>query len=451
MKSLGRALFALGLSLGAVRGQAAEEPAFPLRPSANGRYLVDQGNRPFFYQADSPWVIVKNLTLPEVEEYLDARKAQGFTAIQVHAISKELSPATDRAGKNPFDPIDDILKPVDAYWDNVERIIAAAAARHMLVGMSASWIQWGGRDKTGWRFQISESTAGPYGRFLATRFRRFNNLIWILGGDANPIEVTGAIDEMGKAIHEGAPHQLIGVHNRPEYASSAFFDATSWLGLNLAYTYRETYIHVLGEYYRLGKVRPIILSESGYELESNDKRGGTPHRVRRQAYEALLSGAFGGHAYGHRDVWKVDLATVDDREGRREKWRDALSAPGGIQMRNVRSFFTSKEWYRLLPDQDGSLVAGGRGYFGEDDYVVGGVAEDSSFAMIYIPQSREIQVNLSRLRGPVSTRWFDPVSGRFEPAEGSPTPHDGIKTFGPPGRNAGGDSDFALLLVAATK
>jgi hypothetical protein len=46
-----------------------------------------------------------------VKEYLDARKAQGFTAIQIHAISKELSPTTDRAGKNPFDPIDDIHLP----------------------------------------------------------------------------------------------------------------------------------------------------------------------------------------------------------------------------------------------------------------------------------------------------------------------------------------------------
>jgi hypothetical protein len=37
----------------------------------------------------------------------------------------------------------------------------------------------------------------------------------ILVGDANPIEVTRAIDEMGKAIHEVAPHQLI---RRPQPA-----------------------------------------------------------------------------------------------------------------------------------------------------------------------------------------------------------------------------------------
>jgi hypothetical protein len=423
------------LLLLAVLLASAQEPAFPLKASSNGRYLVDQRNQPFFYQADSPWMLARNLTLSEAEEYMDARKAQGFTAFQIHAISKEIRPATNRAGHDPFDPIDHMGKPVEAYWAHLEKVVEAAAKRNLLVGISASWIQWGGRDREGWRYQISAKNAGDYGRFLARRFHRFNNVLWILGGDANPIEVTAAIDEMGKAIHAVAPHQLITVHNKPEFASSTFFDAVGWLDVNFAYSYRETYISVLGEFDRIGKVRPIILGESGYENDNLDRRGGSPLRMRRQAYEAILSGAFGGHSYGHLDMWQVN-----------QKWREALQAKAANQLKHTRAFFTAKPWYRLVPDQDNSLIVAGRGYFNEDDYVTGAVSDDRSFAVVYIPESREIYVDLARLGGPVTARWFDPTTGLYMPAAGAPVPSGAIRAFRPPNKNADWDSDFLLLL-----
>jgi hypothetical protein len=53
----------------------AVRPAFPLKASADGRYLVDQQGRPFFYHADTAWCAVKKLTLEEFESYLDRRAA----------------------------------------------------------------------------------------------------------------------------------------------------------------------------------------------------------------------------------------------------------------------------------------------------------------------------------------------------------------------------------------
>jgi Protein of unknown function (DUF4038)/Putative collagen-binding domain of a collagenase len=417
---------------------AQTTPAFPLKASADGRYLVDQENQPFFYNADSPWLLPKRLSLKEAEEFFEERIAQGFNAVQVHTISKEVTPAADRGGNNPFEPLNDILKPNEDYWKNLESVVAAAEKRHLVVALSAIWIQWGGHDTSGWRYQLSEGNARAYGQFLGKRFGRFPNVIWVLGGDANPIEITRAISDLGEGIHEVAPHQPITVHNKPGYASATFFDATSWLGVNLVYTYEEAYIPTLGEYNRIGKTRPIILGESGYELESNDGRGGSTFRVRRQAYEAVLSGALGGHAYGHRDIWQMN-----------EHWREAVHAPGARQIGYFKQLFTSLAWYELVPDQENRVVVSGRGVWGDLDYVTAAITRDRRFAVIYIPESRPIGIDLGQFMGSVRARWFDPSDGRFKPASEGALLLGDPHIFTPPSTNAAGDRDFVLVLQPA--
>ena len=414
---------------------AAAEPLFPLKASLDGRHLVDQKNRPFFYHADTAWQLPKRLRPAEAADYLDDVRRRGFTAIQIQTFAKEEPPMANFDGLNPFDPPDDILKPVEAYWQNVDAVLEGARERDLLVAVAPLWIRWGGRDPHGWRYQLNESNARPYGRFLGKRYRGFHNIVWILGGDANPLERSRALAEIAAGIREFAPHQLIVVHNRPEYASAAFFQPEAWLGINLAYTYQETYIHVLGEYNRPGKARPILLGESGYEQESNDGRGGEPHRIRRQVYHAVLNGALGGHAYGHRNIWRFSPA-----------WRGSLDAPGRRQMAHAKQLFASRAWYKLVPDQSNELIVGGRGYFGELDYVSAARTQDGALAILYLPQARTITLDLGKMNGRVKASWFDPTDGSYLEAAGTPFPDSRRQQFTPPARNAAADADFLLLL-----
>jgi hypothetical protein len=418
-------------------GAAEGAPAFPIQASADGRYLVDQRGQPFFYHADTAWTIAKKLTPAEVAEYLDDRVRRGFTAIHVHAFSKEQGPVANREGAEPFAPLDDILKPSEAYWRNLDAVIEAARARGLLVALSVLWIRWGGGDREGWRYQLTDANARPYGRFLGARYAKMENLVWILGGDANPIELSGAIAEIAAGIRESGARQPITVHNAPENASAAFFHAEPWLGINLAYTYGDPYRHVLGEYHRRPPVRPIVLGESGYELESNDGRGGEPIRVRRQAYWAILSGALGGHAYGHKSIWRFDA-----------DWRQALDAPGARQMAHVKGLFAARAWHQLVPDAHGELLTRGRGTFGSGDHAAAAMARDGSFALAYLPSPRAVTANLARLRGHVTARWFDPASGAYLPI-GDGLPNSGEREFTPPEKNAAGDGDFVLVIEAA--
>lgn len=414
----------------------AADTIFPLKPSPDGRYLVDGKNTPFFYHADTAWAITKKLSKSEVGEYLDDRRAKGFTAIHVHTVSKEQGPTANRDGQEPFVPIDDITKPNEAYWQNVDYILNAAKKRNMLVAMSALWIRPGGADKEGWRYQLTTGNAKPYGQFLGQRYKGFDNLVWILGGDANPIELTPAIDEMAKGIQEFAPRQLITVHNRSDHSSSAFFESAAWLGINMAYTYGETYIHTLGEWNRLGRPRPIVLGESGYEEESNDRRGGEPLRMRRQAYGAILAGALGGHAFGQKHIWRFD-----------NEWRKSLESPASKQMTHLKELFTSRAWHGLRPDQFNELVVGERTLFGKAEYPVAARAGDKSFALVYLPTNRAITIDLDMVKRPVAAKWFDPTDGSYKLIEN--IAQSGRLQFTPPPQNAGGETDF--LLVIETK
>lgn len=427
------------LACAAAATLAAAGPAFPLKPSANGRYLVDSSGQPFFYHADTAWVLPRNASLSVAEEYLDRRVKDGFTAIHFHTVSKEAGPVKNVNGDEPFTPLDDILKPNPAYWAHLDHILAAAEKRGLLVSLSALWIRWGGTDREGWRAELTEQNARAYGQFLGARYASRSNLLWIVGGDANPGEKRAAVSLLALGIKDKAPHHLITVHNSPEHSSAAFFGREAWLDLNAAYTYREVHPPVLAEWNRPGVPRPIFLIESGYEDEGNEGRGGAPFRVRRQAYGAILSGALAGHAYGHGQLWRFS-----------DKWREALDDIGSKQMRFVKELFASRAWWKLEPDQFNELVFHGRGKPGDDDYVTAARATDGSFALAYLPKSRTIDMDLGRFPAPVTAAWFDPTDGRLHPVEPSPLENRGTRTFLPPEKNAAGDSDWILILEVAS-
>ena len=418
---------------------AAAGPAFPLKPSANGRYLVDSTGQPFFYHADTVWVLPRKASLSVAEEYLDRRVKDGFTAVHFHTVSKEAGSVKNINGDEPFTPLNDILRPNPAYWAHLDSILAAAEKRGLLVSLSALWIRWGGTDREGWRSELTEQNARAYGQFLGARYTSRNNILWIVGGDANPGEKRAAVSLLAMGIKDKAPHHLITVHNSPEHSSAAFFGHEAWLDLNAAYTYREVHPPVLAEWNRPGAPRPIFLIESGYEDEGNDGRGGATFRVRRQAYGAILSGALMGHAYGHGQLWRFS-----------DKWRETLDDVGSKQMRFVKELFASHAWWKLEPDQFNELVFHGRSKPGDDDYVTAARATDGSFALAYLPKSRTIHVDLGRFPAPVKAAWFDPTDGRLHSVEPSPLENHGARTFSPPEKNAAGGSDWILTLQVAS-
>jgi hypothetical protein len=417
---------------------------FPLKVSQNHRYLVDSQGKPFFLLGDTPWFLQK-LRLEDVSRVLDDRKAKGFNTLFLEILDDSRLPSRDAYGNVAFEPELDITHPVEAYWRYADSVMEEAAKQGFFVIMSDLWY---GAGRGLWMHHVAPDSAQTYGRFLGRRYARFQNLMWMHCGDRNPDQNLAACARvLAEAIRVEAPHHLHTAHNAHEFASSAFFHQEPWLDVNMAYTYGASYLHVLPEYQRKDPVRPVILGETGYEDEPNaiellpDAKKGdfwSPYRIRRNAWWAAFSGA-SGYCAGTR-LWRWE-----------KNWRDVLQARSTREASHLLRLMKTIPWWRLMPDVQHELVSVGFGTWKKADYVTAALADDGSAGAVYLPDARQFTVNLAKLSGQVTGRWFDPTSGEFKAVVGSPFSNIGQEDFTPPGNNAAGDGDFVLVLEAVRK
>jgi hypothetical protein len=75
---------------------------------------------------------------------------------------------------------------------------------------------------------------------------------------------------------------------------------------------------------------------------------------------------------------------------------------------------------------------------------------DGTLVVAYTPTLRPISVDMSKLAGTTTVRWYDPTCGEFMDVKGSPFANAGIRRFTPPGSNRSGDGDWVLVLEART-
>jgi len=412
---------------------------FPLKVSQNRRYLVDARGKPFFLLGDTPWFLQK-LKLEDVQLVLEDRHAKGFNTLFLEILDDSTMPSRDAYGNVAFEPEKDVTKPVEAYWQYADTVMDEVTRRGFFVIMSDLWY---GAGKGLWMHHVTPEGARTYGHFLGRRYARFQNLMWMHVGDRNPDQrLTEAANELARAIRQEAPHHLHTAHLQHEFSSADFFNGQAWLDVNMAYTYGASYLQVTKEYQRKDPIRPVILGETGYENEPNAiellpdaKRGDlwTPYRIRRNAWWAILSGAC-GYCAGTR-LWRFE-----------PNWREVLNVKSSQQAPLLRRLLEPRPWWRLVPDTDHKLVTEGYGQWKQADHVAVALADDGSLALAYLPKGGTIQVAMERLHGAVDVSWFDPTSGQYRPAEGSPFDNKGQRDFTSPGQNSAGENDWVLLL-----
>ena len=108
-------------------------------------------------------------------------------------------------------------------------------------------------------------------------------------------------------------------------------------------------------------------------------------------------------------------------------------------MVHLRRFFELIEWHRLVPDADRhEVMTGGYGGRYESTYATCAWVPDGTLALCYLPVARTITVDLSKLKGPVQARWFDPTAGAYTVIPGSPFAPRDSHQFTPPEHNAAG-------------
>src|SRR5438046_7619004 len=166
----------------------------PLRPSANGRYMLDASNAPFLIIGDAPHSILAKLNNSDAVTYLTDRGQRGFNALWIELLcdsytfgyGNEGTPnyGRDVNGNNPFTATlaggyYDLTTPNEAYWSHVDFIVQTAAANGLQCLFTP--LDQGGWTQTSLTNGVARCT--QYGQFLGNRYSNSPNIIWNLGND----------------------------------------------------------------------------------------------------------------------------------------------------------------------------------------------------------------------------------------------------------------------------
>jgi uncharacterized protein DUF4038/collagenase-like protein with putative collagen-binding domain len=427
---------------------SVSRPTFPLALEPTGRYLVDHDGKPFLIQGEAAWSLVAQLRPAEVETYLEDRRRRGFNLLMVNLIEHFFSdqPPLDAFGVGPFRVPGDFSTPNPQYFERAQAIVRVARSKGQVVLLCPAYLGGDGSAE-GWYQEMTRN--GPvklrgYGVYVGELFREFDNVIWLAGGDFTPPAASlELVDAVQQGIKQAAPAQLQTGHFSPETSALDVELANTRFDLNTTYTYHPAHLKSLADYQH-GAGRPHFLIESKYE---DDELGTTERWLRAQAYTALLTGAV-GQVFGNRWIWTFTRPTLKNRLFSHH-WLAALDSPGTRSMGFVRALFEKLPWTTLQPDERFEVLCSGQGSKGSIDYPVLASTRDGQLAIAYVPTARGVRIDVTRLKGPLRARWYDPTSGLFSDAAGMPIPQSPDRWFVPAAHNASGDSDWLLLLETA--
>jgi len=394
---------------------APEPEIFPLSIHASGRYLVDAQGDPFLIHGDTPWSLPAQLTNAQITTYLEDTVEKGFSAIMLEAPVKEFtSQAPDYNnvdGVAPLTSMTDWGSALTAYWNRVDFIVDLAKAHGVVCVINPAYLGFSGTEE-GWDTEVSaESNADlqTYGSRLATRYTQ-GNVILCVGGDQTPgaalrdkqLQIITGSDSVNSAIIKTG-HAAPG---EPAY--------TTWNGrmspfLNFAYAdVNDVYDVCLTEYGRAGPI-PFIMGEAIYEQERASPISAAG--LRRQSYQALLSGAC-GQFFGNSPIWHFESPNAPfSYTG---TWESNLDSTGRQHQAFVAALFRAVKWHLLVPKTDTSLVSSSLST--GDTRICPALTSDATQALIWVPSSQTVTVvtdALTGIAGNVRIRLYNTTTGAY--------------------------------------
>jgi chitodextrinase len=377
----------------------SSEKSFAASLSSNGRYVVDHDGRPFFMNGDTAWSLIVQLSREEAAAYLEDRAKKGVNLVLVNLIDIKFgarAPA-NYYGDQPFLSPGNFSTPNENYFAHADWVINKAADLGITVLLAPVYLGYNCGDQ-GWCTQVrNNSTASmrSYGRYLGSRYKGAANIVWLIGGDTDPVAqgVGTKIREFVAGLKEEDPVHLISAHNGPEQSARDVWSSDAWLDLNNVYTYSDAYPDALAEYAKT-PFKPLFLIETYYEHEHNS----TPLSLRRQAYSSVLSGANLGHIFGNCEIWGFSEGFCSGA------WQPQLNSTGSQTIALVGKLFKSRAFHTLVPDSSHQVLV--NGYQSGSTYAAAARTSDGTTIIAYIPTRRTVTVNLAAINGATARAWW---------------------------------------------
>jgi hypothetical protein len=209
----------------------------------------------------------------------------------------------------------DPAKPNEKYFELIDWTIELAMKKNIFMGLLPTWgdkvMKLWGKGPT----VFNKSNAYTYGKWLGDRYKSFENVIWILGGDRpafnDSVDNRELWRSMAKGILEGTnQNAVITYHPWGEASSTKFWPDEAWLDIHMLQSGHAKKDNPVWEWIKrdreLKPTKPILDGEPNYEDHpiNWDKKNGyfRDYDVRRQCYRSVFSGAC-GVTYGNLALW----------------------------------------------------------------------------------------------------------------------------------------------------
>ena len=478
--------------------QSATTVTFPIKVESGERYLKDHNGVPFLLWCDTTWNLFSSVPLTgpvSATTYFNDRSRRGFNAVYCTLFSG--IGATFTANKNfstydgilPFNGYIsgngsttgdgaannyDITKPNPDYFDRIVDMVKLAATYNMAVILNIY-------ETDGWKYNFSNAGTDKVralGAYIAEKFRDCSNIIWNYGNDYQDWSTNSASESAMAALIAGVKSvdpQRLHLGCEMNYNNSTTFDDRNWTSLdaNCVYTYFPVYCEAFHAYRQ--STKPAYLIESNYEEEYYgsenyaDHGGPSPSGTQSTQGSAVIRHQiFWGFTCGAMSGFNNGLWWTADNTSTTSGWTNHLSAPAQSSGCKLVALLQARNWWLLSPDFSRTFCIRGYGkaypypgiVVGEvppfaygtvlaDTYCSASVASDGSFGIVYIPKTSTVTINLAALRGKITARWMDPVSGAFTIISDGPFTNAGFHSFTSPGVNSDGVyTDWVLLLDA---
>lgn len=415
-----------------------------LRISDNNRYFENEDGTPFIWIADTAWTMPQRMKWDDVVFYMQKRKRQGFTVLQIVA----LDPEQDVQMRNPSGikalNKDDLLAPNEEYFSYLDWIIDQAKEYGFYVLLLPVWGQLVvGHDWLGRTFEktVHEENSYAYGQWIGNRYKDKENIIWCLGGDRQPVHLGVDYKNVWRNMAEGLIKGLTGIDLKYNEKSSIWkermityhacheaetgecstmsywTDEEAWISfimLQSGHGLKPKNYELVKKEYDREIVMPVWDGEPAYEKMPTSWPVVTDYHgdwiVRKRAYWSLFAGSF-GHTYGHSSVWCM-ISEKETGEGREDTWFTALDSPGSHQMKILRDFLESRDLSSCIPSQEILLDQVGKETDVMDEHHQACREKNGDFLCVYFPQGGRETISLEKIKDLKRIYWwFNPRNG----------------------------------------
>jgi hypothetical protein len=412
---------------------------YPIKLSPSGTYLLDHDDRPTMINGDTAWSIIVQLTKQDADLYLTDRATKGYNLILVNLLEHWFSdnaPA-NLYGDQPFTTPGNFTTPNEAYFAHADWVINKAAEKGITVLLTPLYL--GFNQNQGWQHEVQNNSLAAmrsYGRYVGNRYKNFPNIIWVIGGDTDPTPYSAKVLEFVAGIKDFDTTHLMTAHTVPEHGTVDYWPNQSWLNLNNIYTYVNSHPLALSEYNRT-PFTPFFLMETYYEREHSS----TPLMLRRQAYWSILSGGLLGHIFGNCPMWHF-TTTTGNYFCSTAQWQGQLDSTGSTNLAYVGKLFQSREFQKLVPDQNHTVVTAG--YQSGNTLATSARTSNGATIISYIPTQRAVTVDMSTISGGGQAQawWYNPRTNTASVVGVYAT--TGTQNFTPPDSN-----DWLLVIDSA--